>query len=207
MSSKFRSYFHYLIGYKFQNSKGFVSTAYLDTYNRNFSHGSSVATYSIHDRVFKQFSNSFIQKFTIVFNTKQLRHDRKFLSFVEANNLPKFVMFSYINFIMHVLELVNDFTKYGANNTVEYYIKPVIKRFEMFISSIDEEKYKLPDFNINRLPDVQPVHTYLTREYHKPLPKLYSSFVSAYKPKIGPGYYYIDYDFEGNYLYSHFEPY
>lgn len=211
MSSNAHSYFHYLISYKFNNSYNHVQTAYLDTYNRNFSHGSTVDTYTIHKKVFTQFYNSFA-KYQLILSTRKFNNDRKFEVFLKLNKYPAQMLFSYYDFIKQVLDILVDFDKYNpdGDTLIKFYITPILRHYNNFVN--DAQKYIIPVYHHTRntiisLPDVQPYHTILTREYHKPMPQLYSKFESAYMPGKGSGYLYTDFDFDGNYRWRHFEPY
>ena len=206
MSSRVKSYFHYLIGFKFKNESNHVKTAYLDTYNANFKHGSTVDTYNIHEKVFLKFASYFVQKFTSVILTRKLNNDRKFESFLKINNLNTGLLFSYINYITFVMDIINDYDEYNLNSHgILECIRQIINHYNVFIETA--QKYKMPDYKIPvYLPDVKPFYHTLTREYHRPL---YSQVWSSFEPSTmifkGPGYLVTDYYSDGTIRNRHFD--
>lgn len=200
MSSRYNSYFHYLIGFKFNNSKGYVSTSYLDTYNRNFKHGSTVDTYNIHEKVFSQFCNSFERKFYIVLSTKKFNNDRKFESVLKINNYNTGLLASYFFYIINVIDIINESEKYElkAEGYVEC-INQVIKQYNNFINNV--KKYKLPDYKLPiYVPNPPPLHHTLTAEYHKPPLRTWASFEPAYPH----GTFDTEFDIYGRPCYTHY---
>ena len=205
MLSRAKSYFHYLIGFQFRNEDKHVQTAYLDTYNRNFKHGSTVSTYNIHEKVFIQFANSFVIKYPLIISTGKFNKDRKFEAFFKKNNSNKSLLITYLFYISRVIDIIEDYSKYNLSS--EGIIECINQILHHYNHLIDEfQNYKFPDYKVPvYLPDVQPLYHTLTREFYSQKSQPWSSFEPAYIPGKGRrGYFETEYDNRGIRYYTHY---
>lgn len=132
-----KSQFHFMLAYRFQNERGFVKTAWLDTFDRKFKNKSGTQTYTLYTRVASQYYN--YQIGLTYSNSQTNRINDILLKLLESYNLkPDFTDAILRIITVDYLNKFNDSNRRYSDSLYEplTYIHYQIDDFNKFINSL-----------------------------------------------------------------------
>lgn len=132
-----KSQFRFMLAYRFRNQHGFVRTAWLDTFDRNFKNKSGTETYTLYQRVANQYFN---YQMTLIESDSALKRInsviQKLLQSYAINQDYNEVLINIT--INDYLKKYNDSNNRFHNNSYEplIYIRYQIDDFNHFIKNL-----------------------------------------------------------------------